>query len=68
MLRVCARNPIAETKICAAFFCVMLKIHHLVICYNWLTEKASGHTKVLPDVLRQCVWSDKSELAFAVLS
>jgi len=49
-------------------FCVVLKIPRLVICSNWLTEQASGHTKVLPDVLRQCVWSDKSELAFAVLS
>jgi hypothetical protein len=49
-----ARNPIAAKKKCASVFCVVLKIHRLVICYNWLTEQASGHAKVLSGVVRQC--------------
>ena len=47
--------PLLQQKICAAVFCVVLKIYHLVICSNWLNEQECGHTKVLPDVLCQCV-------------
>jgi hypothetical protein len=47
--------PLLQQKICAAVFCVVLKIYHLVICSNWLNEQECGHTKVLPDILCQCV-------------
>ena len=60
--------PLLQQKICAAVFCVVLKIYHLVICSNWLNEQECGHTKVLPDVLLQCAGDEMSELAFAVLS
>jgi hypothetical protein len=47
--------PLLQQKICAAVFCVVLKFSHLVICSNTTNEQASGHTKVLPDVVRLCV-------------
>jgi hypothetical protein len=46
--------PLLQKK-CATVSCVVLKIHRLVICYNWLTEQASGRTKVLSGVVRQCL-------------
>jgi hypothetical protein len=60
--------PLLQQKICAAVFCVVLKFSHLVICSNTTNEQTSGHTKVLPDVVRLCVWDVMSELAFAVQS
>ena len=47
--------PLLPQKICAAVFCVVLKFSRLVICSNTTNEQASGHTKVLPDVVRLCV-------------
>lgn len=43
-------------------FCVERRSRHLVICSNATNEQARGHTKVLPCVLRQYVWDEKSEL------
>ena len=60
--------PLQGQKNCAAVFCVVLKFSRLVICSNTTNEQASGHTKVLPDVVRVYVGDVMSELAFAVQS
>jgi hypothetical protein len=55
LLRVAAQISVAATEKLLRNFCVVLKIYHLVICSNWLNEQECGHTKVLPDVVRQYV-------------
>ena len=62
LLCVAARISLATTKNWAVVFRVMRRSHHLVICFNTTNEQARGHTKVLPCVLRQYVWIEKSEL------
>jgi hypothetical protein len=43
-------------KNCADIFCVVLKSHSLVICYHCGVQQYLGHTKVLPQVVCQCLW------------